>query len=237
MKITQSLLTLILETPLSGAYGKIRFRSLLFFRNILINVMHDPAIFYDVFGSKILMPLSHDLPLIMKRYPQYATNIGRIAKFVRKKYPDLTFVDIGANIGDTAAILRSEAYFPILCIDGNEEFFRYLEINSAQWPDVYSVKAFIGDHPVPWRGKLEARSGTCHLVPDASSPREVIFSKLSDILNENPIFRSSKMIKIDTDGLDCKILKGELEFLERAIPVIFFEYAPYFFSQFEDDGF
>ena len=44
------------------------------------------------------------------------------------------------------------------------------------------------------------------------------------------------MIKIDTDGFDSIILKGSLDFLVMARPVIFFEYDPFFLTKQGDDG-
>jgi hypothetical protein len=44
------------------------------------------------------------------------------------------------------------------------------------------------------------------------------------------------MIKIDTDGFDCKILRGAADFLKTAQPVVFFEYDPFLLAEQGDDG-
>lgn len=38
---------------------------------------------------------------------------------VQQKYPDLSLIDIGTNVGDTVAIVRQDAHYPILCVEGS----------------------------------------------------------------------------------------------------------------------
>src|SRR5215468_3310141 len=85
---------------------EIKFRVLRRMREWLVR-HGDPVVQFDLDGSKMLAPLSHELPLTRKRLPCYSANLGRIAAQVKGKYPDLTVIDIGANIGDSAAIVRS----------------------------------------------------------------------------------------------------------------------------------
>jgi hypothetical protein len=56
-------------------------------------------------------------------FPHYRENLGRLAAAVERKYPDRGFIDVGANVGDNAAIVRAHSSLPILCIEGSE--FRY----------------------------------------------------------------------------------------------------------------
>jgi hypothetical protein len=37
------------------------------------------------------------------------------------KYPNLTMIDVGANVGDSIAIVRVDV--PILCVEGEDHFF------------------------------------------------------------------------------------------------------------------
>ncbi len=199
--------------------------------------MGDPLISYDLDGSKIFIPLSHDLPFIRSCFPHYSSNIGRVAEEANKKYPDFRLIDIGANVGDTVAILRSKAHFPILCIDGDPYFFSILSRNGKNFTDVDLVKSFVGDVTGHFSGRIDVVGGTGHLVVDQHSNQELETKKLEDILVENPRFAKAKMIKVDTDGFDCKILKSELPLLKELKPILFFEYDPYFFKKFKDDGF
>lgn len=238
--IAQALFNLILCAPSGKGTGFFwrRYSEILqLLKTILVRLLNDPVVSYNLDGSKILLPLSHNLPLIRKSHLHYSTNVGRIASVLKSKYPDLALIDIGANIGDTVAILRNRAYFPILCIDGDKHFFSFLNENVKNWPDVDLVNSFVGDTTGNFSGRIEILGGTGHLVEDQHPNQELEIKKLSNILCENPRFANAKMIKVDTNGFDCKILKSELVLLEALKPVLFFEYDPYFFKKFKDDGF
>ena len=53
-------------------------------------------------------------------------------------------IDIGANVGDSVVIVRDVSDAPILCIDADPRFHRYLKINTANLSDVTVLP------PVPW---------------------------------------------------------------------------------------
>jgi len=235
--LAQTVLKGVLNTPEHGITNTIKIRILAACRGLLIRT-GDPLIRYRLNGTEILLPLSHNLPVHRRSFPEYSSNIARIARHVESKYADLTFIDVGANVGDTVAILRSTGHFPILCIEGDDTFFHVLQQNVAQFQgDVYLEHAFVAEATGTFKGWVNAQGGTAHLVEDESR-REAIHAKaLSDILKAHPRFAQSKMIKVDTDGFDCRILRSELALLCRLKPVIFFEYDPYFFGQCKDDGF
>jgi hypothetical protein len=74
----------------------------------------------------VLAPEGHWLGPIRRDYPDYSENIGRISGAVEKKYPNRGVIDIGANVVDTAAIVRSHSSLPILCIEGSAYYFEFL---------------------------------------------------------------------------------------------------------------
>jgi FkbM family methyltransferase len=186
---------------------------------------------YKLDGSELLVPLGHDLPLIRSAFPKYSTNIGRLCRYVSEKYPDLHLVDIGANIGDTVAIVREQSKCPILCVEGDEYYFNILSenIRRAKFDSVTTVRAFVASYTGEIIGQLVSIGGTAHFVEDKTNPIKAI--QLSHLLNDFPDFQSPKILKIDTDGFDCSILRSELEWLGERKPVIFFEYDPFFFGR------
>ena len=120
--LAQKILNSILGTKSSTILGKAYLKLLKKLRQLFIRVA-DPLVVYNLDGTNLSIPFSHQLPLYRDKYPQYSKNLGRIAKQVLAKYNDAGIVDIGANIGDSVAILRNQTECPILCIDGNEQFF------------------------------------------------------------------------------------------------------------------
>ena len=69
----------------------------------------------SVYGRSLLMPAEHPLPDTVVDYPQYnrplALSVLAIARCAPGK--SLTVIDIGANIGDTAAVI--EERLPDVC--------------------------------------------------------------------------------------------------------------------------
>jgi FkbM family methyltransferase len=191
---------------------------------------------YELGGSEILLPLGHDLPLIRSMFPQYSTNIGRLCSYVSDKYPGLHVIDIGANVGDTAAIVREFSQCPILCVEGDEYYFNILSenIRRAKLQSVKTARAFVATYTGEIKGQLVSVAGTAHFVETEASSMKGI--RLSRLLDDFPEFQSPKLLKIDTDGFDCSILRSELDWLGKQKPIIFFEYDPFFFRDQTYDG-
>jgi FkbM family methyltransferase len=191
---------------------------------------------YQLGGSEILLPLSHGLPQIRAAFPQYSTNIARLCSYVSEKYPNLHMIDIGANVGDTAAIVRELSPCPILCVEGDEYYFNILSenIRRAQLNSVQAVRAFVATSTGEIKGHFVSATGTAHFVEDKTNPVKAV--KFGDLLSDFPRFQAPKVLKIDTDGFDCSILRSELEWLGDHRPVIFFEYDPFFFRRWPYDG-
>jgi FkbM family methyltransferase len=202
----------------------------------LIRKLGEPLIQYEVAGFSLLLPFSHQLPFILKTYPHYSCNLARIAKLVIQKYKNFKFIDVGANIGDSIALLKKESNFPILCIEGDEQFFSILEKNAAFFSDITLAKAYLGDSNKNLRGTTFKNGGTAHLRESDTEENIIEVKKISEVLKDYPLFWQSKMIKVDTDGFDCKILRGAVDFLTSAKPVIFFEYDPFLLAEQGDDG-
>jgi FkbM family methyltransferase len=210
------------------------YRILLWMKQFLVK-NGDPLITYNLHGYDIALPLSHDLPGILKHWPHYSSNLGRLANYVHQKYADLSFIDIGANVGDSIAILRARSIFPILCVDGDPNFLKVLDLNVQQFDHVEVEPCFIGEVEASASVKSTGVGGTAHLTVVGGTDR-IQIKNLDSLLGRHPRFSTSKMIKIDTDGFDCKILRGSANFLRSAKPIIFFEYDPFFLAAQQDDG-
>jgi FkbM family methyltransferase len=198
---------------------------------------------HNIHGYDLEFPPSHALPGILQRWPYYSSNLGRIAQAVHQKYPDLRLIDIGANVGDSVAILRRLAHFPILCIEGDRAFLDVLSRNAQKFDAVTIAACYVGEDDVTITAKSTGLAGTAHLVSaddltdqaDAALENIEVY-KLSRVLNQHQQFLQPKMIKTDTDGFDGKILRGATDVLRSAKPVVFFEYDPFFLAQQDDNG-
>lgn len=184
---------------------------------------------------KIEAPKGHKLFEYMQDFKYYDRALSRLMPIISRKYTDLKVIDIGANIGDNLAILRNdELSYPTLCIEGDDEYFQYLEKNTKKYRDVQIKKTFLGaEDERKMMQIVRDIAGTSHLTPSATGVEIVT---LDTTLNEFEEFKLSKFLKIDTDGFDNMVLNGAREYLERAKPIIFMEYCPEGLARQNDNG-
>lgn len=186
----------------------------------------------------ILMNKTHALPDYLKQFPHYSSNLPRLASKVKEKYQDLILIDIGANIGDTVALVRSISYCPIVCIEGDDFFFSILKKNITQFKNVHAFQFFLGEHDEKISGRTESIQGTLKIVPLNGNELKNNFQiiTLDAFLNINSEFKSAKLLKVDTDGFDLMIIRGSKDYLTKTKPVLFFEYDNYLLADLQDDG-
>jgi FkbM family methyltransferase len=165
------------------------------------------------------------------QYRLYDWVLGEIAKLIASKYPGATMIDIGANVGDTAALLCRHCDIPILCIEGNPRFLEYLRRNAQRLPaSIEIVECLIGASPGSVSARdLKTAAGTASLVDTDPTPRggqQILVRPLADILREHTRFQRPKLIKTDTDGSDFEILNSSMNAIRDLKPILFFEYDP-----------
>lgn len=214
----------ILKISKNRKYAKFEYYLIYFFRNLILKI-HNPNIQYKIGSFYLDIPLSSNLPFTYYRHYYYSSNVARIAGEVNKKYKDFTFIDVGGFIGDTVATLREKSDFPILSLEGDKRYFKILKKNIEQFSDVEIVNSFINDTNELSKKNVNINS------------RYIQQSKtLKNIVSENKKFSQSKMLKVDTDGHDARVLFGGFEYLRDIKPVIFFEYDPDLLSKNNNNG-
>ncbi|MEN8152895.1 MAG: FkbM family methyltransferase [Acidobacteriota bacterium] len=212
--LSQFLINRITKISREGRYAKFKYY-LFYFIRLLILKVHNPIIRYKIGNYYLNIPLSSDFPFTHYRHFYYSLNVGRIASQVKDKYKNLTFIDIGGFIGDTVAILRGESKFPVLSLEGDKNYYRLLQKNMEKFSEVEIINSFVNDTNELSKKNINNNS------------RYIRQSKtLTNIVKENIKFSRSKMLKVDTDGHDARVLIGGFEYLKEIKPVIFFEYDP-----------
>jgi FkbM family methyltransferase len=196
-------------------------------RRVLL-LFTDPAIRVEIYGHKMVLPFSHELPKYLSRYPNYMRNLWLLAGLVDKKYPGAVAIDIGANVGDTVAVIRKESSLPVICVEGNGLYLNYLEENIRPFAEVEIAPFYVGDENAA-KLKVITEQGTAKLV-STETGEALGFKPLSAIYEESSFSVRVGLIKVDTDGFDLKILLGSRGFLKQHQPVLFFEYDPHLFD-------
>jgi FkbM family methyltransferase len=187
---------------------------------------HDPTVRVPISGKPLLIPWSHNLPQILADFPYYESEIGRLAAYLHRIDDHLCMIDIGANIGDTLAILPPLKRSRFLCVEGSQRYFDLLRRNYVGDRRVTPVLALLGDGTVQAAaGRVVETGGTGH-VCHAASNSPVDWKSLDQLLNEHAEFKRANFLKIDTDGYDLHVLHGATSLLQDAHPCLHIEFSP-----------
>jgi FkbM family methyltransferase len=174
---------------------------------------------------QIQIPSTNPLANLYRRNPGYTSHLGRLAALVKRKYSDLVAMDIGANVGDTACIIESAGAIPLFCVEGDDFSFSVLEKNLRQFSDARAFKMFLGEKSEAVGVTMAKDGWNTTLIPDAAGgTKKISLVSLDDFLSPRPEMPRIKLLKIDTEGFDCSIIRGAKKFLRQTHPVITFEY-------------
>ena len=182
---------------------------------------------YKIGRYSILLPIEHLLDKYQATWKRYDTALGYIAQAVFDKYPQSSAIDIGANVGDSAALIRSGREVPVLCVEGSPDFVECLKINALQIGDTEIDECFVGtDGETINFDQMLNHGGTASIVDALASEKgeSVAMKSLKTIIQHHPRFENSKLLKIDTDGFDFSIIKASADILFKSRPVLYFEY-------------
>jgi FkbM family methyltransferase len=133
----------------------------------------------------------------------------------------IAVVDVGAAVGDTALLLMDacrEDIATLLCVEGDEEFLRYLSNNVGSLPEVAVHPAVVSDIEGEIPCLVRTHLGTAGAQGETTTHAVTLDSVLGDYHVD--------VLKIDTDGWDGRILSGAVTALRRDVPVVVFEWAP-----------
>ena len=215
MRVGEGVEQAILGADPATRFGRARLKAAVVARRALVR-LRDPLVRYRIGEVELELPLSHPLPFYRNDHAEYDRPLGIIAAELGGPV-----VDVGANVGDTAATIRAETDVPVLCVEGDDWFFSLLERNAPRLGDVELEPAFVS---APERGRVERENGTARVLPgDEDLPTK----SLAEVLEEHPRFERPALVKLDTDGFDVPIVLESLDVLVDRKPVLFFEYDPH----------
>jgi len=185
----------------------------------------------------LTMPSINPLIDVYRNKKDFASEIGRITLCVHEKYTQLRFIDVGANTGDTAAIIKSVINIPLICIEGDPFSFSYLKRNVEQLSDVTIFNNYLGEKEDTLEIVEEKAGWNTTLIPSPKKGRKITLTTLDNLLYQNfKDLKNFKLLKIDTEGFDTIILRGSENFILNNKPVIYIEYNRDNMSAINEDG-
>ena len=186
----------------------------------------------------ILMPGNNPLISLYKYQPDSNIQIAHLAKIVVSKYKDAVMIDTGANVGDTAAVVKSQIEIPIIAIEGDSFSFSFLKKNATQFNDIILLQAFLGEEQKQLSVTMGKDGWNNTIIPDMNSGKTIDLKTMDNLLQEENLFtKNIKLLKIDTEGFDTIILRGCRKLIEQHNPVLFFEYNGENMKSIKEDGY
>ena len=167
---------------------------------------------------EIEAPENHLIVNISQSQPYRDLCVGITAKYISRKYPDGTMIDVGANIGDTAALISTYAQNNLILVEANDYFYDILVRNIEKIPNEITLKKVLLSDGDPVSGSFVHKSGTAFFQEESDNTMQVKTERLADVADDKTCY-----IKIDTDGYDRKILLASLDWLTNIHPAVLFE--------------
>ena len=192
-----------------------------------------------IVGNYIVdMPGNNPLISNYKYTPDANSQLGRLAAVVAEKYPGQTVIDIGANVGDTIAVIKNHVDLPVIGIEGDPISYKFLEKNIKPFTGITLIKEFLGDKKETLHVEMGKDGWNNTLIPtEKGSGKDVTLRTLDEVLEQqNLSAQTIKLLKIDTEGFDTIILRGAFDLLQKQQPVLYFEYNKSNMDAIHEDG-
>jgi FkbM family methyltransferase len=177
---------------------------------------------YNYEGVTLKLPRNHSLPRI-EETDRFNNMLLKVASSICFTEEEFVYLDIGANVGDTAAIVYNQAIVTpkMILVEPSPFYFRYLKINAEKFRNTTLVRKYISlfSPPRDIQGKLLHWGGTARIERSERNYIPIV----DQIHLETLINLKTRLIKVDTDGYDVKIIGTILDELLLAITLIYFE--------------
>jgi len=183
-----------------------------------------------IHGYNALITAGFTYPVFMRRYTKFNNPLVQLVyQTFETNKRQLNIIDVGAAIGDTAFLLSANipgSIHRMLCIDGDKEFFSYLQHNMQQFKYVTCINTFLSSDEVEEKELVRTHSGTA-----SAQGANLITAKPLDLVISEDDFTNIDVLKIDVDGFDGKVMAGAKQLLRRDMPNVIFEWHPILLKQ------
>lgn len=173
-------------------------------------------------GISLIVPMNHMFDFYKSRNALYDHFLPVLCNELSKVSSGVKIIDIGANVGDTIALIRGAGVnSEIIAVEASSFFFDLLRKNISAEPDYYGqtrlIHAFVGDPNK--KLKLTYTTGTA----GASESSESNVSESNVIALDQIDDGNVGLVKIDTDGYDGNILLSSLSYIRAKKPILWAE--------------
>jgi FkbM family methyltransferase len=169
---------------------------------------------FDFFGYRLLAPSAH--PIIVYSTPDQGQfqpyreiGLARTVQAVSNAGSTGVVLDIGANIGDSLAVICRHSHLHVICVEASDFFAGYLRQNVDRFflDRATVVQAFVTSQRGGAPQGLAHWGGTAKPVASPFTEHCGAFAIQDLVAQAGEI----ALLKIDTDGYDLDIIRGAFE--------------------------
>lgn len=187
-----------------------------------------------IHNHHVLVNNGYAYPMTARKYKTFNNPLVELVyQSYKVKNRPVNLIDVGAAIGDTVLLISENCpkmLGHIVCIDGDKEFFRYLEHNLDWMEQISLIEAMLSS-------EIGAEKELIHIHAGTASAQGKTFSVATtlDKLSEQINLQEIDIIKIDVDGFDGKVLQGGRALLRKYSPEVIFEWHPILYRKTGND--
>ena len=178
-----------------------------------------------IHGHQVILNYGYTYPINSRKYCSYNNPLVELVyqAYCTKK-SQITLIDVGAAVGDTILLVYANCpnmLQSFYCVDGDKEFFNYLDRNLGHFPEGKLISSMLSDHERDERELIRTHQGTA----SAQGKLEISARPLDSVMVEAGL-QNADVLKIDVDGFDGKVLLGARNILLQYQPAVIFEWHP-----------
>lgn len=179
----------------------------------------------NIHNRPVVVSFNYTYPIFCRRFP---TLNDPLVELVHQAFRTLgrpiRLADIGAAVGDTVLLIDANCPRMVneyICVDGDDEFFAYLDHNLSQLPNCRRFLSQLSSGHRQERSLIRTHGGTA----SAQGEKQNTAVPLDDLLAAEGV-ESVDVLKIDVDGFDGEVLAGAGRILCEQQPAVIFEWHP-----------
>ena len=166
---------------------------------------------FNFFGYPLLVPSGHPIPEFFTQQnqgyqPYREMGLVNIVRSLQQQRRSGTVVDIGANVGDSCAIVHRYSTLKIVAVEASDFFFRYLtrNVESLFSDRAIAKQAFVVSTPDESPTGLFHGRGSARAIdaPFTERCEAVAITGLLSSVGE------VALLKVDVDGLDVDLISS-----------------------------
>jgi len=199
---------------------------LTYLRISVIRRLPDKPVQRTIQGVDMVLPRRHLLPVFAGPGSPYGVNLVELARRTARNGAPFSFLDVGANVGDSTLMVLDAAPGTAVCVEPDPEWLPYLDANVGSRDDVEVESALLLGPGASTQVAVVHESDGSSRLERTEEATDLTCLSTDELLERHPSLREVSLIKTDTDGYDVMLVPELVRTFGGSRPIVFFEFDP-----------